>query len=117
MAKRRFEAYLAGSLLLLLGLLLLAFLGGLVALGELPPLFLSGVGVIFLVMALLKSMAPTTYEMPVKVTLAYGVVAFVIGLLWLTLLLQPVFAGYILVIALIFFGILFLAYTRVGRSG
>ena len=117
MAKRRFEAYLAGSLLLLLGLLLLAFLGGLVALGELPPLFLSGVGVIFLVMALLKSMAPMTYEMPVKVILAYGVIAFIIGLLWLALSLQAVFAGYILAIALIFFGILFLAYTRVGRSG
>jgi hypothetical protein len=115
-AVHRFEAYLAGSLLLVFGLLLLVFLSGLVTLGQLPALFLSGVGVIFLALALLKSMAPTVYEMPVRATLAYGTIAFVIGVVWLTLLVQAMFAGYILAIVLIFFGLLFMAYSRVRRS-
>jgi hypothetical protein len=109
----RFEAYIAGSLLLLLGLLLLAFLGNIIAVGQLPALFLTGIGVIFLVIALLKSMAPVPHEMPAKATLAYGTIAFVIGVLWFVLSVQAVFVGYVLAIVLIFFGLLFLAHTRI----
>ena len=114
-SSHRFEAYLAGSLLLLLGLLLLMFLGGLVVIGQLPALFLLGIGVIFVVMALLKSRAPATYEMPAKATLAYGIVALVIGVLWLTISIQATLAGYILAAVLIFFGLIFLTYTRIRR--
>ena len=115
-ASHRFEAYSAGSLLLLLGLLLLGFLGGVVAVVQLPALFLTGIGIIFLVMGLLKSTAPVPFEMPVKVTLAYGVIAFVVGVVWLALWVQTVIAGYILAIVMIFFGCIFVAYTGVRRS-
>ena len=111
----RFEAYLGGSLLLLLGILLLALLGGLVFLGQLPALFLVGIGIIFVVMALLKSKAPSAYGMPAKVTLAYGAIAFVLGVLWLALIVQATLAGYILAAVLIFFGLIFLSYTRINR--
>jgi hypothetical protein len=112
----RFEAYLAGSILLLLGLLLLLFLTGLVAIGQLPALFLLGIGVIFLAMALLKWRAPAAYEMPPRATLAYGTIAVIIGVLWLTVSIQATLAGYILAAVLVFFGLIFLAYTRIKRS-
>jgi hypothetical protein len=99
--------------MLLLGLLLLAFLGGLVVVGQLPALFLTGIGVIFLTMALLKSRAPATNEMPAKATLAYGTIAFTLGVLWLALSVQAVLAGYVLAVVLIFFGLIFLTYTRI----
>jgi len=114
-SSHRFEAYLGGCLLLLLGVLLLAFLGGLVVLGQLPALFLVGIGVVFLVLALLKSRVPAGYGMPVKATFAYGVIAFVLGVLWLALFVQAALAGYILAVVLIFFGLIFLSYTRIRR--
>ena len=113
----RFEAYLAGSLMLLFGLLLIAFLSDVVVLRQLPALSLTGIGIIFLVMAILKSRAPAQYEMPVKATLGYGAIAFIIGVLWLTVLVQAIFAGYVLAIVLIVVGLIFLAYTRIRRSG
>lgn len=99
--------------MLLLGILLLILLANYITVNLLPALFLVGLGVIFLMMALLKSRSPTTYELSARTTLAYGVVSFVIGILWTTLSLQAIFAGYILAAALIFFGLIFLAYTRV----
>jgi O-antigen ligase len=48
-----------------------------------------------------------------RTTLAYGVVAMLIGLLWVLVSLATILAGYVLAVALIFFGIVFLAYTRI----
>lgn len=114
-SSHRFEAYLAGSLLLLLGLLLLALLGGLVTVGQLPPLFLAGIGITFLVMAFLKSRTRAADEMPARATLAYGAIALVLGVFWLALSVQAVLAGYVLAVVLIFFGLIFLTYTRIRR--
>jgi len=113
---RRFETYLAGSIMLLVGLLLIAFLTGIVGTVYLPPLFLVGVGVIFCLMAVLKASAPVHYEMSTRATLAYGLIAAIIGVLWLTLSVQVTVAGYILAGLLIFFGLLFLTYTRIKTT-
>jgi len=112
-ASHRFETYIAGSIMLLLGFLLIAFLLGIVTLSLLPGVFLMGLGVIFFVMALLKSRAPATYEMPPRTTLAYGALLLVVGLLWASLSVQTVLAGYALAVVLVFFGLVFLAYTRI----
>jgi len=110
---QRFKTYIAGTIMLLLGFLLLAFLLGYASLGLLPSLFLTGLGVIFLIMALLKTQTPREYEMSSRATLAYGVIFFISGILWMTLSFQVALAGYLLAAALIFFGLIFLAYTRV----
>jgi hypothetical protein len=110
---RRFETYLAGSIMLLIGLLLIALLMGIVGVGHLVPLFLIGLGAIFSLMALLKSSAPMSYEMSALTTLAYGLISAIIGVLWITLSIQQTIAGYVLAGLLIFFGLLFLAYTRI----
>lgn len=110
---RRFETYLAGSIMLLIGLLLIALLIGVVGSGLLLAFFLVGVGIIFSIMAALKSRAPVQYEMSARTTLAYGLIAAIIGVLWVSLSVQATLAGYVLAALLIFFGLLFLAYTRV----
>ena len=110
---RRFETYLAGSIMLLIGLLLIAFLVGIVGPVLVPALFLVGVGVIFSVMAVLKASAPASYEMSATTTLAYGLILMIIGVLWITFSFQAASVGYVLAILLIFFGVLFLAYTRI----
>ncbi len=81
-----------------------------------PALFMIGIGVIFSVMAVLKSKAPASYEMTPRTTLAYGVLAIVIGVLWVSLSIQAPFAGYILAGVLIFFGLVFLAYTKIKSA-
>ena len=111
--ERRFETYLAGSKKLLIGMLLIVFLMGVVGAGFLPALFLIGVGVIFSVMAVLKARAPVLHEMSARTTLAYGVLAIIIGVLWVTLSVQVATAGYLLAVLLVFFGLVFLAYTRI----
>lgn len=98
--------------MLLLGIILIAFLTGIVGAGYLAPLLLVGVGVIFSLMAVLKASAPAPYEMSARTTLAYGLIAVIIGVLWVGLSVQMTLAGYILAGLLIFFGLLFLAYTR-----
>jgi len=108
----RFETYIAGSIMLLLGILLIVFLMGIVAAEHLAPLFLVGIGIVFSLMAVLKASAPVTYEMSARPTLAYGLIAMIIGVLWITLSVQVTAAGYMLAGLLIFFGLLFLAYTR-----
>lgn len=113
MTTRRFETYLAGSVLILAGFLLVFFRLGSVASTQLPAVFLIGIGIIFSFMAVLKSRAPAAYEMSPRTTLAYGVLAAVIGVLWVSLSIQAALAGYLLAALLIFFGIVFLAYKRI----
>ena len=113
---RRFETYFVGAIMLLIGLLLIGYLMGVVGAGFLPPLFLIGVGVTFSVLAVLKGRVPVPYEMSARTTLTYGVLAVIIGVLWVTLSVQLVMAGYLLAVFLVFFGLLFLAYTRIKSA-
>ena len=113
---RRFETYLVGTIMLLIGLLLIVFLMGIVAAGFLPALFLIGVGVIFSVLAVLKGRVPVLYEMSARTTLTYGLLAVIIGVLWVTLSVQLVMAGYLLAVLLVFFGFVFLAYKRIKAT-
>ena len=99
--------------MILIGLLLIAYLTNLIPTSFLTPFFLVGVGVIFSVMALLKTRAPTSYEMSPRTTLAYGILAMVIGVLWVLVSVATLLAGYVLALVLVFFGALFLAYTRI----
>jgi len=113
MVARRFEPYLAGSVLALLGLILAGYLSGFSTPRQIPAIFLAGVGVIFCFMAVLKSKVPAgKFEMSPKTTLAYGVLALIIGVLWLVVSLQAQIAEYLLALLLVFFGLVFLAYTR-----
>jgi len=110
---RRFETYLAGAVLVLLGVILLGYLTGFGSPRQIPALFLAGVGVIFCLLAILKRKVPgKKYEMSPRTTLAYGVLALVIGVLWFSVSLQPAVAEYLLGLLLVFFGLVFLAYTR-----
>lgn len=110
---RRFETYLAGSVLLLLGLVLLSYLSGVNSPRQIPATFLAGVGVIFCLLAILKRKAPgPKYEMSARTTMVYGVLALVIGVLWFSVSLQPQVAEYMLGLLLVFFGLVFLAYVR-----
>jgi len=110
---RRFETYLAGAVLVLLGVILLGYLTGFSSPRQIPALFLAGVGVIFCLLAILKRKVPgKKYEMSPRTTLAYGVLALVIGVLWFSVSLQPAVAEYLLGLLLVFFGLVFLAYTR-----
>ena len=110
---RRFETYLVGTVMLLIGLVLIVFLVGVVAAGFLPALLLIGFGVILSVLAVLKGRVPVRYEMSARTTLTYGVLVVIIGVLWVTLYVQLVIAGYLLAVLLVFFGLIFLAYTRI----
>ena len=113
MVARRFEPYLAGSVLVLLGLVLVGYLFGLNSPKQITALFLAGVGIIFCLLALLKRKAPgEKYEMSPRTTMAYGVLALVIGVLWFSVSLQPEISEYLLALLLVFFGLIFLAYTK-----
>ena len=109
---RRFERYVFGAILLVVGLILLGYLAGFNTPFQVPALFLIGVGVIFCVKAILKVKSPAKFEMSPRVTLAYGILALLIGVLWYSLSIQPLVAEYLLVVIFIFFGLLFLVYTR-----
>ena len=112
MVARRFERYLAGSVLLLLGLVLLGYLAGLNSPRQIPAIFLAGVGAIFCLLAIFKAKTPAKYEMSARTTLAYGVLSLIIGVLWYSVSLQAGIAEYLLALLLVFFGLVFLAYTR-----
>jgi hypothetical protein len=101
--------------MLLLGLILISYLIGLVLPSQIPALFLIGVGVIFSIMAVMKTKVSGSYEMSPKTTLAYGVLALVIGVLWISVSVHPVLAVYAFAAMLVFFGVVFLAYTRIKR--
>jgi hypothetical protein len=97
----------------LLGVILLGYLSGFGSPRQIPALFLAGVGVIFCVLAVLKRKAPgQKYEMPARTTMAYGVLALVIGVLWFSVTLQQQLAEYMLALLLVFFGLVFIAYVR-----
>ena len=98
--------------MLLLGLLLVAYQLGLLMASQFLPLLLVGVGIIFSILALLKSRAPAKYEMSPRVTLGYGALAIIIGALWISVSVQASLALYVLAFVLVFFGVIFLAYTR-----
>jgi apolipoprotein N-acyltransferase len=113
MVARRFERYLAGSILILLGIILLGYLSGLSSPRQIPAQFLAGVGVIFCLLAILKMKSRgEKYEMSPRTTFAYGLLALVIGVLWLLVSLQTQIAEYLLALLLVFFGLIFLAYLR-----
>ena len=113
MVARRFEAYLAGSVLVLLGLILVCYLAGFNSPRQIPALFLAGVGVIFCILAIMRArIRGGKYEMSPRTTMAYGVLALVIGVLWFAVSLQAQAAEYLLALLLVFFGLVFLAYTR-----
>ena len=113
MVPRRFERYLAGSVLVLFGIILVSYLMGLISPGQIPALFLAGVGVIFCVLAIVKARVPGgKYEMSPRTTRFYGVLALVIGALWLMVSLQLQMAEYLLALLLVFFRLVFLAYSR-----
>jgi len=113
MVARRFERYLAGAVLVLLGVVLVSYLVGVNSPRQVPAVFLAGVGVIFCFLAILKAKIPGgKYEMSPRATLFYGVLALVIGVLWLVVSLQTQIAEYLLALLLVFFGLVFLAYSR-----
>ena len=113
MVARRFERYLAGALLVLFGIILVSYLIGFILSMQIPALFLAGVGVIFYVLAIVKARVPgAKYEMSPRTTLFYGVLALVIGALWLVVSLRVQMAEYLLALLLVFFGLVFLAYTK-----
>lgn len=101
--------------MLLLGLILISYLGGVVAANQIPALFLIGVGVIFSIMAIMKTKVAGSYEMSPRTTLAYGALALVIGVLWISVSVQAVLAACALAGMLVFFGMVFLAYSRTKR--
>lgn len=109
---RSFERYLAGSVLLVIALVLLSYLLGFSAPKQVPGLLLVGVGAIFCILALLKAKAPEKHGMSARTTFWYGVLAVAIGVLWIALSIQTMMAEYLLVLVLIFFGLVFLAYSR-----
>jgi drug/metabolite transporter (DMT)-like permease len=94
-------------------LIFLGYVSGFSSPRQIPAFFLAGAGVIFCVLAVLKRRVPgQKYEMSARATMAYGVLALVIGVLWFSVSLQPQVAEYLLGLLLIFFGLIFLAYTR-----
>jgi len=102
--------------MLLVGLLLILYLLGQIAILNILPLFLIGVGIIFSIVAFVKSKGPRSqYEMPPKVYLTYSVVAIVIGGLWLSVSIQLIFAEFVLAGMLIFFGLVFILYSATRR--
>ena len=109
---RRFEPYLAGSVMVLLGLILVGYLAGFSSPKQIPSLFLAGVGIIFCVLSVFKARTPAKYEMSARTTLAYGLLSLIIGVLWVSVSLQAEIAEYLLALLLVFFGLIFLAYTR-----
>jgi len=113
MVARRFERYLAGAVLVLFGIILVSYLIGLISPRQIPAVFLAGVGVIFCILAIVKARVPGgKYEMSPRTTLFYGVLALVIGVLWLGVSLQLQVAEFLLALLLVFFGLVFLAYSR-----
>jgi len=87
-------------------------LAGLSSPKQIPSLFLAGVGVIFCLLAIFKARTPAKHEMSARTTLAYGLLSLVIGVLWLSVSLQVEIAEYLLALLLVFFGLVFLGYTR-----
>ncbi len=98
--------------MVLVGLLLFLFLLGEIASINIIPLFLVGIGVILATIALAKFKGTgSQYEMPPKAYLGYGVLAIVVGGLWLAQSIQLILAEFVLAGILVLFGIVFLLYS------
>jgi uncharacterized membrane protein HdeD (DUF308 family) len=109
---RRWESYLVGSLLILVAFLLVIYLEAPSFRQNLPALFLLGFGIILVILAALKAIAPTQYEMPAVPTLVYGLLAIVIGALWIISPMREDAAIILLIVVLAISGAYFLARTR-----
>ncbi len=97
---------------MLVGLLLFLFLLGEIAIVNIIPLFLVGIGVILTALAFAKYKgARSQYEMPPKAYLGYGVLAVVVGGLWLALSIQLMVAEFVLAGVLVLAGAVFLLYS------
>jgi hypothetical protein len=102
-----------GSLLVLVAFLLVAYLEAASYRQYLPALFVLGIGIIFVVLAALKAIAPVESELPAVTTLAYGLIAIVIGALWISFPLRSDAAIILLAVILAILGAYFLARTRI----
>ena len=108
------EIALAGGTMLLVGGLLIFYLIGSIAVVNILPLFLVGIGVIFSLLGLITLREPKVEDargflMLPRAYLLYGVLAIVIGAIWLSWPIQMIW--YVLAGLLILFGVLFLIYA------
>lgn len=107
---------LVGAVMLLVGFLLFLLLLGEITLGIIIPLFLVGIGITFTLLALAKMKGPRSkYEMPPKAYLGYGILAIIVGGVWLALSIELTAAEFVLAGVLVLFGVVFLAYS--ARKG
>lgn len=106
--------------MLLLGLILLWYLLGNLPITDVLPAFLTGVGVIFTALGLVTLREPRRDErigdkralmMLPRAYLLYGVLAIVIGLVWVSWPIQTLFLPFLLAGLLILFGCIFLIYA------
>ena len=100
--------------MLLIGGLLIFYLIGNIAVVNVLPLFLIGIGVIFTVLGLITLREPKAADaraflMLPRAYLVYGVLAVVVGVVWLSWPIQMIW--YVLAGLLILFGVVFLMYA------
>ena len=108
------EIALFGGTMLLVGGLLIFYLIGDIAVVNILPLFLMGIGVIFVLLGLITLREPKAEDsraflMLPRAYLVYGVLAVVIGVVWLSWPIQMIW--YVLAGLLILFGVVFLIYA------
>jgi len=108
------EMALAGGTMLLVGGLLIFYLIGNIAVVNILPLFLIGIGVIFALLGLVTLREPKaddarSFLMLPRAYLMYGVLAVLIGVVWLSWPIQMIW--YVLAGLLILFGVVFLIYA------
>ena len=100
--------------MLLVGGLLIFYLIGNIAVVNILPLFLIGIGTIFTLLGLVTLREPKAddaraFLMLPRAYLVYGVLAIVIGAIWLSWPIQMIW--YVLAGLLILFGVVFLIYA------
>jgi len=83
---------------------------------NLPALFLFGIGIILLIMAALKAIAPAKHEMPAVATLVYGLLAIIISALWIISPTREDTAIILLAVIAGISGAYFLAKTRIKHT-
>jgi peptidoglycan/LPS O-acetylase OafA/YrhL len=108
------EIALFGGTMLLVGGLLIFYLLGNIAVVNILPLFLMGIGAIFTLLGLVTLREPKAddtraFLMLPRAYLVYGVLAIVIGAVWLSWPIQMIW--YVLAGLLILFGVVFLIYA------
>ena len=108
------EIALFGGTMLLVGGLLIFYLLGNIAVVNILPLFLIGIGTIFTLLGLVTLREPKAddaraFLMLPRAYLVYGVLAIVIGVVWLSWPIQMIW--YVLAGLLILFGVVFLIYA------